>query len=173
MTKAEKQAYVQELVTQLRTLKAAVMTEYRGTSVSQMEQLRKQLHQKGISYKVTKNTLLKRALEEAGIVVEDAAILDLPIAMAVSEADEVEVAKTISAVNKEIETIVPVAGIVNGQLVSKEVVLRLAKLPGREELYAKLVGGLASLPTRMVRSVANPMQGLVLALNQIKAQKEA
>ena len=64
-------------------------------------------------------------------------------------------------------------GVINGEFVDSSVVTRLAKLPGREEMYAKIVGGLASLPTRMVRSVANPMQGLVTALNQVKAQKEA
>lgn len=173
MTKAEKQAYVQELVTQLRNLKAAVLTEYRGTSVAQMDELRTKLHEQGITYKVTKNTLLKRALEEAGIEVTDAAVLDLPIAMATSDSDEVLAAKAITSINKEIESIVPVAGIVNGSFVSAATIQRLAKLPGREEMYAKLVGGLASLPTRMVRSIANPMQGLVTALNQVKAQKEA
>lgn len=173
MTKTEKQAYVADLVESLRSIKAAVMTEYRGTSVADMDKLRTKLHEQGITYKVTKNNLLKRALQEAGIEITDEAVLDLPIAMAMSDQDEVEVAKTITGVNKEIESIVPVAGIVNGQFVSADVVKRLATLPGREELYAKIVGGFASLPTRMVRSIANPMTGLVTALNQVKVQKEA
>lgn len=173
MTKAEKVAYVSDLVAQLRNLKGAVMTEYRGTSVAQMEQLRKTLHAQGISYKVTKNNLLRRAFEEAGIPVSDPAILDLPIALASSNQDEVEVAKAITKLQKEMESIVPVGGVINGAFVDASVVKRLAKLPGREEMYAQIVGGLASLPTRMVRSIANPMQGLVTALSQVKAQKEA
>lgn len=173
MTKAEKQAHVEDLVTQLRSIKAAIITEYRGTDVAQMEKLRRELHEQGIDYKVAKNSLLKRALSEVGIDVTDAAILDQPIALATSEDDEVTVAKVITGANKEIETIIPLGGIVNGTFVSANVIQTLAKLPGREELYAKVVGGLASLPARMVRSIANPMQGLVTALNQIKAQKEA
>lgn len=173
MTKADKQAYVSDLVTQLRDVKAAVITQYQGTSVAQMEQLRDKLHEQGVRYKVAKNSLLKRALEEAGIEVSDASILDLPIALAMSDQDEVSVAKTMTSVGKEIETIKPLAAIINGDFVSADVVVRLSKLPGREELYAKLAGGLASLPTRMVRSIANPMTGLVTALNQLKAQKEA
>lgn len=173
MTKAEKQALVQELVTQLRTLKAAVITEYRGTSVSAMEKLRGDLYSQGIHYRVAKNSLLKRALEEAGIEVSDASILDQPIALAVSHEDEVGAAKAIAKISKEIETVVPVGGIVNGQFVNVSVIKRLAALPGREEMYAKIVGGLASLPTKMVRTIANPMQGLVTALQQVKTQKEA
>jgi large subunit ribosomal protein L10 len=173
MTKAEKQLHVEELVTQLRTIKAAVVTEYRGTSVAQMEQLRKQFYAKGIGYKVAKNSLLKRALEEAGITVSDTAILDQPIALAVSNDDEVTVAKAVAAANKEVETVIPVAGILNGEFVPADVIRRLSKLPSREELLAKMVGSLAGLPTRMVRTIANPMTGLVTALNQVKAQKEA
>jgi len=173
MTKAEKVAYVSNLVTLLRTLKGAVMTEYRGTSVAQMEQLRKTLHEQGISYFVTKNNLLRRAFDEVGIPVEDPTILDLPIAFASSDRDEVEVAKALAKLQKEVETIVPVGGVINGAFVPASVVARLAKLPGREEMYAQIVGGLASLPTRMVRSINNPMQGLVTALNQVKTQKEA
>ncbi len=173
MTKAEKQQEVSELVTQLRTLKAAVVTEYRGTSVAQMEQLRKKLYAQGIAYKVAKNSLLKRALDEAGIDVADPALLDLPIALAIGNDDEVTVAKAITAANKEFETIVPVAGIVDNRFVDASVIQKLAKLPSREELYAKVVGSLANLPGRMVRTIANPMTGLVTALQQVKAQKEA
>lgn len=173
MTKAEKQAYVSDLVTQLRDVKAAVITQYQGTSVAKMEQLRNKLYDQGVRYKVAKNTLLKRALQEAGIEVTDESILDLPIALAFSDQDEVMVAKTMTGITKEIETIKPLGGIVNGVFVSGDVIIRLSKLPGREALYTMLVGGLASLPTRMVRSIANPMTGLVTALNQVKAQKEA
>ncbi len=172
MTKADKQAYVQEMSTLIREAKAAVFTQYRGTSVAQMENVRRKLHEQGITYKVTKNSLLKRVLDEAGITVSDAAVLDLPLAMASSNTDEVLAAKAIAALGKEIETIVPVAGIVNQEFVYASTIQRLAKLPGREEMYAKIAGGLASLPTRMVRSIANPMQGLVTALSQIQTQKE-
>lgn len=173
MTKAEKQALVSELVTQLRSLKAAVITEYRGTSVSQMEQLRGSLYKQGIHYRVAKNSLLKRALEEVGMNGSDSSVLDQPIAMAVSTEDEVMVAKAMTKLHKEFDTIVPVAGIVDGQFVDASVISRLAKLPSREELYGKLVGGLASLPTKMVRTINNPLQGLVTALTAVKSQKEA
>jgi large subunit ribosomal protein L10 len=173
MTRAEKEAYVSELVTQLRTMKAAVFTEYRGTSVAQMEQLRRKLYEQGITYKVAKNSLVKRALDELGISVSDMAVLDQPVAIATSDQDEVMVAKAITAVNKEMETIIPVAGIVSGDFVPAGVIARLSKLPSREEMYAKVVGSLAGLPTKMVRTIANPMQGLVTALNQVKAQKES
>ena len=173
MTKAEKQQYVDELVTQLRTIKAAVFTEYHGVSVSQMEGLRNQLFDKGITYKVAKNSLVKRAMEEAGITLDDPTILDLPLALATSEQDEVTIAKALTDANKELEMIVPVAGIVNGNFVPGSMIIALSKLPGREELYAKVVGSLAGLPSRMVRTIANPMTGLVTALQQVKAQKEA
>ncbi len=173
MTKAEKQAYVSDLVTQLRTLKAAIITEYQGTGVAQMEVLRRSLHDQGITYLVTKNSLLKRALAEAEIELAQPELLDKPIAMAISHEDEVGVAKAIAKIGKDIETIVPVGGIVNGAMVPASVVIMLAKLPSREEMYSKLVGSLGGLTSRMVRTIANPMQGLVQALQQVKAQKEA
>ena len=173
MTKQEKQAYVASLTEQLTTSKAAVLTEYHGTTVAQMEQLRRQLYAKGIQYKVAKNSLVKRTLDDLGIVVTDLAILDRPVAIAASNTDEVELAKALASAHKEIETIIPVAGIVNGSFVGASVIQRLATLPSREELYAKMVGSLAGLPTRMVRTIANPMQGLVTALHQIQAKKEA
>lgn len=173
MTKGDKQALVQELVTQLKDLKGAVITEYRGTSVSQMEKVRNELFKQGINYRVAKNSLLKRAVKEAGIEEPDTGILDLPIALAVSNDDEVTVAKVMTQINKDFETIVPVGGIVDGQFVDAGVVSRLAKLPGRDELLAKLVGGLASLPTKMVRTITNPLQGLVTVLTAVKDQKEA
>lgn len=170
MTKGEKQALVQELVTQLKGRKAAVITEYRGTSVAQMEKIRTELFKQGINYRVAKNSLLKRAVQEAGILEPDSGILDLPIALAVGNHDEVTVAKVLTQIGKDFETIVPVGGIVDGQFVDAGVVSRLAKLPGREELLVKLVSRLASLPTKMVRTINNPLQGLINALVAIKDQ---
>jgi large subunit ribosomal protein L10 len=172
MTKAEKQAYVDELTTQLGKVKAAVFTEYLGTTVAQMDQLRGTMYEKGIGYKVAKNSLLKRVLGESGIAIEDQSILDKPLAIATGMDDEVMTAKIVVQVGKEIETVVPLGGIVNGKFVGADVIKRLAALPGREELLGKMVGSLAGLPTRMVRTIANPMTGLVTALNQVKAQKE-
>lgn len=173
MTKTEKQAYVDELIAQLGKVKAAVFTEYLGTTVAQMDQLRGQLYEKGIGYKVAKNSLLKRALHEVGLTVDDESILDKPLAIATGADDEAVTAKAVVQIGKTVETVVPVGGIVNKQYVSADVIKRLAALPGREELYGKIVGSLAGLPTRMVRTIANPMTGLVTALNQVKAQKEA
>jgi large subunit ribosomal protein L10 len=172
MTKAEKQAYVDELTSQLGTVKAAVFTEYLGTTVAQMDQLRGTMYEKRIGYKVAKNSLLKRVLKNASIEVTDETILDKPMAIATGMDDEVITAKTVMQVGKEIETVVPLGGIVNGKFVGADVIRRLAALPGREELLGKMVGSLAGLPTRMVRTIANPMTGLVTALNQAKAQKE-
>ena len=173
MTKAEKQAYIEELVTQLKGSKAAIFTEYHGTSVPQMEKLRTDLYGKGISYKIAKNSLVKRALGEVGVAITDESILDRPIAIAASGEDEVTVAKAVVAVNKELESIVPIGGIVNGNFVGGDMIKTLSTLPGREELYAKMVGSIAGLPTRMVRTFANPLQGLVTVLTQVKSQKEA
>ena len=173
MTKAEKQAYVDELKTQFSQVKAAVFTEYLGTTVAQMDHLRTNMHEKGIGYKVAKNSLLKRALEEVGLSIDDESMLDKPLAIAAGKDDEVETAKTVVKIGKEIETIVPIGGIVNGKFVAADVIKRLAALPGREELLGSMVSSLAGLPTRMVRSIANPLSGLVTALQQVKAQKEA
>jgi large subunit ribosomal protein L10 len=173
MTREEKEAYVSRLVAELQETKAAIFTQYRGTTVAQMNQLRDQLYDKGITYKVTKNSLVKRALDEAGVTLSDISVLDHPVALATGQDDEVTVSKAIVAAHKEFESIVPVAGIINGEFVPSTVIIALSQLPGREELYGKMVGSLAGLTTRMVRTIANPMQGLVTALAQLQTQKEA
>lgn len=173
MTKGDKQALVDDLVSQLKSLKGAVITEYRGTSVGQMEKVRSELFKQGVHYRVAKNSLLKRAVKQAGMIEPEGDVLDRPIALAVTDTDEVTIAKVMTKLNKDFETIVPVGGIVDGQFVDAGVISRLAKLPGREELLGRLVGGLASLPTKMVRTINNPLQGLVTALSAVKTQKEA
>ena len=173
MTRSDNVVHVADLAAQLLDKKATVLTEYRGTTVQQMDDARRKFEAAGVVYKVAKNSLLKRALKEAGITPDDESVLDLPIALAIGANDEVAVAKAVASINKEIETIIPRAGILNGVYVAGSVIARLSKLPGRQELYAGLASGLASLTTKMVRTINNPLQGLVNALGQIKEQKEA
>ncbi len=173
MTRSEKQAVVAELIEQLGSIGATVITGYRGTSVGKMDDLRRRLDQLGIRFKVAKNSLLKRAFVELGVGVGDSAILDEPIALAWGKTDPALLAKAISDAGREIETIVPRGGIIDGGFVDAEVVTRLAMLPSRHQQYGQIVGGLASLPIRMARSIANPMGQVVAVLRQITIRKEA
>lgn len=173
MTRTEKEQRVAELVAELKSVKGLVVTEYLGTSVTQLEELRKVLREQGSTYKVVKNSLVKRALATTGMKIDDESILDKPVAFATTLTDEVALAKAVVDFGKKCETIKPVAGIVNQQFVPASTISRLAQLPSREQLIAQIVISLGSLPTKMVRTINQPLVGLVQALGQIQKQKEA
>lgn len=173
MTRVEKEQQVQELAAELQAAKAIVVTEYLGTPVAELEALRKTLREANGSYKVVKNSLVKRALSDAGITVTDESILDKPIAFASTTGDEVALSKALVDFNKKVETVVPRAGIIDHQFVGEAVIKRLAALPSRDQLLASLVGGLGSLTGRMVRTINQPVAGLAIVLGAIKNQKEA
>lgn len=173
MTRQEKEAYVVALADQLGSRKPVVMTQFRGTTVGELESLRRQFHELGMSYRVAKNSLLRRALVQAGIALDDPGLLDKPLALATGGPDEIALAKAVAAINKTVTTVIPVGGIIEGQFVPLSLIAALAKLPSRQELYGRVIGSLGGLTTRLVQALAGPVRSLELALGQIQAQRKA
>ena len=100
LTKEQKKSLLEQLNDRFLRSKAAVFTNYQGLKVTDLNLLRGKLKEKGIDYKVVKNTLVKLALKEKGIAVEGE-ILDKPAAIAFGYDDEVEVNKIVYQFNKE------------------------------------------------------------------------
>jgi large subunit ribosomal protein L10 len=144
MARAEKQAAVAEIVDSFNDAAGAVLTEYRGLTVKQLQELRRSLGENA-SYAVVKNTLAKLAAKDAGIEGFDD-LLTGPTAIAFIKGDVVEAAKGLRDFAKANPTLVIKGGVLDGKQLDAREIAKLADLESREVLLGKLAGAmLASL----------------------------
>lgn len=162
MSKAieNKQVQVQEITEKFQGAASVVVVDYRGLNVAQVTELRKQLREAGVEFKVYKNTLTRRAAEAAGLEgIND--VLVGPNAIAFSNEDVVAPAKIINEFAKKNEALEIKAGIIEGTISSVEDVKALAELPSREGLLSMLLSVLQA-----------PMRNFALATKAVADQKE-
>lgn len=175
ITKEKKELSVASLSQEFGRLKLAVLTDYRGLTAAQIKQLRDNLREQGISYKVTKNTLVKLAAQNTpGLQDLDLSVFNGPLALAIGFDDEIAPAKAIFQFAKQ-HDVLKITGAItaDGQLLSADQVKALAILPTREELLAKLAGtlaapisGLLSVMAASPRSIINVLQAISKLENQ-------
>lgn len=134
----EKQAAVDALAAELNQAKTIVLADFLGLTVSEDSELRKNLREANVTYKVVKNNIGRRAVEAAGLG-ELADQFVGPTSIAYSD-DVVAPAKVINDFSKDHETISLKAGASNGHVLSDEKLEALANVPGLEELYTRLAG---------------------------------
>jgi large subunit ribosomal protein L10 len=162
MLKSDKERLVAELVDRLRTTQTLIVADYRGLSVTEIDELRTKLLEHGARFTVVKNTLTRRAAEEAGA---DAllALLDGPTAIAFleSDGDPVAVAKALGQTARQTQVLEVRGGILDGQEISAADVASLAKLPTAEVLRSQLVGAVAGPLTMVVGLFTAPLRDLV------------
>ena len=171
MKREDKARVIEELAEKLRG-GSAVLVDYQGMDVGQSTRLRARSREAGVEFVVAKNTLTRRAADEAGV--EDLSeYLVGPTALAFSK-DPVASAKLMAEFADQVESFVLKGGLLeNGRLLDKAGVVALSRLPSREQLLAQVVGGISSPLTGLVNVLNNTVQGLVVALNQIAEQKGA
>ncbi|MCL8024574.1 50S ribosomal protein L10 [Nocardioides bruguierae] len=144
MARADKQAAVSDLVEQFNESAGAVLTEYRGLTVKELQDLRRSLGENA-TYAVVKNTLTKLAAKEAGLSGFDD-LLTGPTAVAFIKGDMVEAAKGLRDFAKANPTLVIKGGVMDGQALDAAEVAKLADLESRDVLLGKMAGAmLASL----------------------------
>ena len=129
---------------------SAVLVDYRGLTVEQDTALRKQLREAGVSYKVYKNTLIKRAAEGTAFAALDPD-LEGPTALAVSKADATAPARAIAKFAKTADKLELKAGVVEGTYYDAKGMQVIATIPSREELLGKLLGSIQSPITNFAR----------------------
>jgi large subunit ribosomal protein L10 len=172
MLKSEKERVVAELTDRLRDTDNLLVADYRGLTMTQIDDLRTELLQHGARFRVVKNTLTRRAAEAAGA---DAllTLLDGPTAIAFleSDGDPVAVAKALSDVARTGRVLVIRGGILDGAAITGDEVEELAKLPPADVLRAQLVGALAG-PLQVVGLFAAPMRDFVGVLDARVRQLE-
>jgi large subunit ribosomal protein L10 len=162
MSKAieSKQQVVTEIAEKLRDSKSTIVVDYRGLTVSEATELRKNLREAGVEFKVYKNSLTRRAAESVEMA-ELNEFLTGPNAIAFSNEDVIAPAKVLNDFAKDHEALEIKAGVIEGKLVSLDEVKAIATLPSREGLLSMLLSVLQA-----------PMRGLAIATKAVADQKE-
>ena len=162
MAKVEvKQPIVEKIAEEIKDAQSVVLVDYRGLTVAQDTELRKQLREAGVIYKVYKNTMMKRAFEGTEFAALDDC-LEGPSAIAISKDDATAPARIICNFAKKAEALEVKAGVVEGSVYDAAGIQELSKIPSREVLLSKLLGSLQS-----------PITNLARVLNQIAEQGDA
>ncbi len=155
-----KKQIVQEIADKFKSSKSTIVVDYRGLNVAEVTELRKQLRDAGIDFKVYKNTLTRLAAESAEIA-ELNSVLTGPNAIAFSNEDVIAPAKILNDFAKKHEALEIKAGVIEGNVASVEEVKALAELPSREGLLSMLLSVLQA-----------PIRNLALAAKAVADQKE-
>jgi large subunit ribosomal protein L10 len=170
MAKPTKVSAVAEITEKFRGSSAAVITEYRGLSMAQLTTLRRALGT-GATYTVSKNTLVKRAAQDAGVEGLEALLIG-PTAIAFIDGEPVDAAKTLRDFAKDNKALVIKGGYMDGRSLSVDEVTRIADLDSREVLLAKLAGAMKGNLSKAAGLFAAPASQ-VARLAQALADKRA
>ncbi|AAU21751.2 50S ribosomal protein L10 [Bacillus sp. GM2] len=155
-----KKVVVEEITSKLKESKSTIIVDYRGLNVAEVTELRKQLREANVEFKVYKNTMTRRAVEQAELDgLND--FLTGPNAIAFSTEDVVAPAKVLNEFAKKHEALEIKAGVIEGKVSTVEEVKALAELPSREGLLSMLLSVLQA-----------PVRNLALATKAVAEQKE-
>lgn len=167
----QKKAVVAEVTEAISGAQAAVLAEYRGLTVAQMTELRRQAREANVFLRVVKNTLARRAVEGSDFECLKDELVG-PLAFAASM-DPVAVAKVMSQFAKTNDKLVIKSGAMGGKIISFAQVDALAKLPGREELLGILLGTMQAPVTKFVRTLNEVPSRFVRTLAAVRDAKQA
>src|SRR5687768_9391380 len=173
MASPDKAAAVAELVESFRESNGAVLTDYRGLTVKQLQELRRSLGASA-NYAVTKNTLTKIAAKEAGVELDETLLVG-PTAIAFITGDVVEAAKGLRDFAKANSPLIIKGGFLDGKVLEPGEIQKLADLESREVLLAKLAGGMKASLSNAASLFNAPLSqtARLLAALQAKVESEA
>jgi large subunit ribosomal protein L10 len=173
ISRADKETAVQQLSNDLGRIKLAVMTDYRGLTVAEIKELRAQLRAEGMTYRVTKNTLLRIAAKSNPELKNlDPSAFTGPMALAFGFEDEVSAARVVFQFAKAHDALEIVGAITaSGEVLDASRVKALALLPSREQLLGQLVGTIAAPLTGFVGVLQANVRSIVQVLNALSQAK--
>ena len=173
MAKVElKQPIVQEISEQIKDAQSVVVVDYRGLTVAEDTQLRKQLREAGVAYKVYKNTLVNFAIK--GTDFESLSdVLEGPNAFAISTTDATAPARVIAKFSKTAPALEIKAGVVEGTFYDADGMKAIATIPSREELLSKFLGSIQSPITNFARVINQIAEKGGAADVEVKAEEAA
>jgi large subunit ribosomal protein L10 len=162
MLRSEKERVVEQLAERLRSTETLMVADYRGLTMPEIDELRSRLLEAGARFTVVKNTLTKRAAEQAGTT-DVLQLIDGPTAIAFLEAegDPVAVAKVLNEAARANEVLVIRGGVLEGKPMSADEVESLAKVPPVEILRGQVLGAIVAPLTSLIGLVTAPLTNLV------------
>ena len=166
-----KRETIDELREEVSRAKTMIVSEYRGLSVTELATIRRALRQQNVSYRVVKNRLMKIAARDTVGEALDS-LLTGPTAVAFG-VDEARTAKAVLDATRPYRIVRVTGGVLGGRAIDAEGVTRLATLPSREVLLAKLAGGMQSPTATLAGLLAANIRNLGYALSQVRDQKAA
>ena len=156
---------VEELRQRLDGVKTVMLTEYRGLTVAQLSELRKQLRAVRAEYKVVKNRLARRAGAERGFEALSPHLKG-PTALVIAKDDPVAVAKALTTFARTNQALAIKVGVVDGQLIQPDGIKALSELPSKDALRAQLVGLVQGPLAQLVGLLAAPQREIAYVLDQ-------
>ncbi len=165
-----KKVVAEEIVEKIKVSKSVVFVDYNKLTVAEVSELRKKCKQAGCEYKVYKNTLLRKALNELGYTQFDEDLKG-PTAVAFAN-DETSAAKVMVAASKDYaDKIVLKSAFVDNAYVDKNGIKALASMPSKEELIAKMLGSMQAPIANFAGVLNNLLSGIVRVLDQVAKSK--
>jgi large subunit ribosomal protein L10 len=172
ISKEKKQELVKSYAEELSRSQAAILTDYRGLPVAELNQLRNKMREVGSGYHVVKNRLVKLALREAGLPVPEE-LLQGPTAIGFCYEDVVAPAKVLTEYTKESKMLTIKGGILGERVIDAQAISSLADLPPRDVLLTQLLSGIQSPIAGLVNVLSSTLRGLVTVLKARADQLEA
>lgn len=173
LTRQKKEELIGQMVQKIQDSKAVMFADFQGLSVKQMSDLRAEMREQGVEFKVAKKTLIRLAAKEAGFDEIPDEALEGPVGAVFSLEDEIAAAKLIFKYSKKNKNLKLRGGLFEGKVLGSAKANELAQLPGKEELLAKFVY-LMKAPIQGFHGVLNnTISGFVRVLNAVKEKKEA
>ena len=167
MNKEQKKNYIADMTAQFENSEAVLVTHYQGLTVIQLDELRKQMREHGIQFKITKNRITKLALEKTRCK-ELSNLFTGPTAVALSK-DAISSAKILTKFAKNNQNLKILGGIMGNDIIDTAAVANMATLPTLDEARAKIVGILSSPAQKIVSILLAPASKIaILALEKSK-----
>ena len=167
MNKEQKKNYITEMTANFENSEAVLVTHYQGLTVKQLDELRKQMREQGIQFKITKNRITKLALEKTKCK-DLANLFTGPTAVALSK-DAISTAKILTKFSKENNNLKILGGIMGKEILDAAAVANVATLPTLDEARAKIIGILRSPAQKIVSILLAPASKIaILALEKSK-----